>query len=224
MITLTSIAPPPRTRHRIGSERRPRGRSLCLEPADTTPSRLSSHPSFLSPSIPTRFAHTCSTEVRCQTLAYVIGWNVSRRLLAGVKSGWVPTGPRPRYLWPKWEPRPRYLWLFEFPEPTTQVINSKNQTSLQQNNLPIRLFSLSHFKQENNIPLQGHSNYNTTLGETYAFPVMVQHSMPLQRRKKKTQLKSVLKKRGSLSFLVLLNYTYQIQDILEAAFLAVPLV
>lgn len=62
MITLTSIAPPPRTRRRIGNERRQRGRSLCLGPGDTTPSRHSSHPAFLSPSIPTHSAHTCSPE------------------------------------------------------------------------------------------------------------------------------------------------------------------
>lgn len=55
---LTNIKPPPRTPHRIGSERRPRGRSLRRGPAGTTPSRRSSPPSFPSPSTPTRSART----------------------------------------------------------------------------------------------------------------------------------------------------------------------
>lgn len=61
---LTNIKLPLRTPRRIGSERRPQGRSRCHGPEGTTPSRHSSPHAFPSPSTPTRSARTCSTVKR----------------------------------------------------------------------------------------------------------------------------------------------------------------
>lgn len=58
---LTNIKLPPRTPRRIGSGRRPQGRSRRRGPEGTTPSRHSSPRAFPSPSTPTRSARTCST-------------------------------------------------------------------------------------------------------------------------------------------------------------------